>query len=118
MSHKKGILALSPVVLIAILFTLFGIAWGDFYRVPLTVVFAIVLIYAACITPVGTIAERTEAISAGAGERNLLMMIWIFLLAGSFAQTAKAMGAIDATVSLTLALLPTPLVLPGLILAT
>lgn len=117
MSHKKGILALSPVVLIAVLFTLFGIAWGDFYRVPLTVVFAIVLIYAACITPVGTIAERTEAISAGAGERNLLMMIWIFLLAGSFAQTAKAMGAIDATVTLTLAFLPSALVLPGLFLA-
>lgn len=117
MSHKNGLLALSPIILMATLFAFFGIAWGDFYKVPLVVVFAIVLIYAVCISRGKTINERIEAVSTGAGDRNLLMMLWIFLLAGSFAQIAKSMGAIDATVNLTLAFLPNVLVLPGLFLA-
>lgn len=117
MSHKNGLLALSPIILMATLFAFFGIAWGDFYKVPLVVVFAIVLIYAVCISRGKTISERIEAVSTGAGDRNLLMMLWIFLLAGSFAQIAKSMGAIDATVNLTLAFLPNVLVLPGLFLA-
>lgn len=33
-------------------------------------------------------------------------MVWIFILAGAFAQSAKQMGAIDATVNLTLHILP------------
>lgn len=117
MSHKNGLLALSPIILMATLFAFFGIAWGDFYKVPLVVVFAIVLIYAVCISRGKKISERIEAVSTGAGDRNLLMMLWIFLLAGSFAQIAKSMGAIDATVNLTLAFLPNVLVLPGLFLA-
>ena len=55
--------------------------------------------------------------SRGAGDKNLMMMLWIFILAGSFAQTAKDMGAIDSTVGLTLQLLPSSLLLPGLFLA-
>lgn len=117
MNHKKGLLALSPILLMAILFVGLGIYWGDFYKVPLVVVFSIVLIYAACITQGKTVNERIEAISIGAGDKNLLMMLWIFLLAGSFAQIANSMGAIDATVNLTLALLPSVLILPGLFLA-
>ena len=70
MSHKNGLLALSPIILMATLFAFFGIAWGDFYKVPLVVVFAIVLIYAVCISRGKTISERIEAVSTGAGDRN------------------------------------------------
>ena len=45
-------------------------------------------------------------------------MLWIFILAGAFAQSAKAMGAIDATVNLTLLLLPDNLLLAGIFLAS
>ena len=44
-------------------------------------------------------------------------MVWIFILAGAFAKTAGAMGAIDATGDLTLRLLPESMLLPGLFLA-
>lgn len=44
-------------------------------------------------------------------------MIWIFILAGAFAQSAKAMGAIDATVNLTLHILPDNLLLAGIFIA-
>jgi Na+/H+ antiporter NhaC len=47
----------------------------------------------------------------------MMLMIWIFILAGAFANTAKVMGAIDATVNLSLTLLPSNMLLAGLFLA-
>ena len=41
----------------------------------------------------------------------------IYVLAGSFAASAKAMGAVDATVNLALSILPASMILPGLFLA-
>lgn len=121
MTHKKGLLAVSPVMMLAVLFLGLGLAWGDFYMVPLIVVFLIVAIFAVGTTALmdgkKSVGAVMEIFSRGAGEKNLMLMIWIFLLAGAFAATAKTMGAIDATVQLTMALLPTSMLLPGLFLA-
>ena len=46
-----------------------------------------------------------------------MLMVWIFILAGAFAQSAKQMGAIDATVNLTLHILPDNLLLAGIFIA-
>ena len=56
-------------------------------------------------------------IQQGAGANNLMLMLWIYMLAGSFAASAKAMGAVDATVNLALSILPANMILPGLFLA-
>ena len=45
-------------------------------------------------------------------------MLWIFILAGAFAATAKQMGAIDATINLALTAVPPDLVLSSLFLAS
>lgn len=45
-------------------------------------------------------------------------MIWIFILAGAFAHLAKEIGAIDATVNLTLQILPQEFLIPGIFLAS
>ncbi len=44
-------------------------------------------------------------------------MVWIFVLAGAFASSAKAMGAVEATVNLTLDILPTQFLLAGLFIS-
>ena len=90
---------------------------GDFYKVPLTVAFLTASAYAVCITPKLKLKERVALFSRGAGDENLMLMVWIFILAGAFAKAAGAMGAIDATVSLTLRMLPDSMLLPGLFLA-
>ena len=46
-----------------------------------------------------------------------MLMVWIFILAGAFAQTAKAVGAVDATVNLALSVLPDSLLLAGMFIA-
>ncbi len=61
--------------------------------------------------------ERINVFSKGAGQQDLLLMVWIFVLAGAFASSAKAMGAADATVNLALELLPASFLLPGLFLS-
>ena len=90
---------------------------GDFYELPLTVAFLIASAYAIGITPKIKLRERINIFSRGAGDENIMLMIWIFVLAGSFASAASKMGAIDATVNLTLRLLPASMLLPGLFLA-
>ena len=90
---------------------------GDFYKLPLTVAFLIASAYAICITPKLKLKERINIFSRGAGNENIMLMVWIFVLAGAFANIADQMGAIDATVNLTLHILPSGLLLPGLFLA-
>ena len=90
---------------------------GDFYKLPLTVAFLIASAYAICITPKLKLKERINIFSRGAGDENIMLMVWIFVLAGAFATIADQMGAIDATVNLTLRFLPASMLLPGLFLA-
>lgn len=60
---------------------------------------------------------RITEFSKGAGQKDLLLMVWIFVLAGAFASSARAMGAVDATVNLALELLPVNFLLAGLFLS-
>ena len=64
-----------------------------------------------------SLRERIAEFSKGAGQKDLLLMVWIFVLAGAFASSAKAMGAGDATVNLTLQLLPANFLLAGLFIS-
>lgn len=108
--------ALSPLFLFLLLYLGVSIVAGDFYKVPVTVAFLVSSVYAIAISR-GSIQERVTRYSHGAGSPTVLLMVWIYILAGAFAASAKAMGAVDSTVSLTLHLLPASLLLPGIFLA-
>lgn len=110
-------LALSPFLIFMIVYLAGSLIAGDFYKLPLTVAFLIASAYAICITPKIKLKERINIFSRGAGNENIMLMVWIFVLAGAFAKIADQMGAIDATVNLTLHILPSGLLLPGLFLA-
>lgn len=58
--------------------------------------------------------EKVGIFCKGAGQESIMMMVMIFLLAGAFSGVAKAMGGVDATVQLSLSLLPPHLVVVGL----
>lgn len=109
--------ALSPLFLFLALYLGVSIIAGDFYKVPVTVAFLASSVYALAISK-GKISQRIENFSRGAGSPTVLLMVWIYVLAGAFASSAKAMGAVDATVNLTLELLPASLLLPGIFLAS
>lgn len=110
--------ALMPLIVFLCLYLVTSLIINDFYKVPITVAFTTASIYAVATTKGLTLNERIFQFSSGAANKNIMMMIWIFVLAGAFAQSAKAMGAIDATVNLTLHLLPDSLLLAGIFLAS
>ena len=100
-----------------ILYLVTSIIAGDFYKVPITVAFMLSSIYAIIAMYGYPIDTRIKIFSRGAGSGDLMLMLWIFVLAGAFANSAKEMGSIDATVNLTLNLLPGNMLLAGLFIA-
>ena len=114
---KKGLLALSPLAVFIALYLVTSIIAGDFYKVPITVAFMAASIYAIIINGGIPLSARLNTFSRGASNEQMMLMVWIFVLAGAFANSAKTMGSIDATVNLTLSLLPPPMILAGLFLA-
>ena len=114
---KKGLLALSPLAVFILLYLVTSIFAGDFYKIPITVAFMVSSAYAVIIAGGRPLMQRINIFSKGAATEQMMLMIWIFILAGAFAHSAKTMGSIDATVNLTLSLLPPQMILAGLFLA-
>ena len=114
---KKGLIALSPLVVFIVLYLVTSIIARDFYKVPITVAFMTASIYAIIVFNGRPLRERIDVFSRGAGTSQMMLMLWIFVLAGAFANSAKTMGSIDATVNLALTLLPAQMLLAGLFLA-
>lgn len=115
--RRNGLLALSALPVMALLFCFFSVVSGGFSHVPMLIVFLLTSVYSLFTLRGLKTTERIAVFSRGAGDENLLMMIWIFILAGAFAEVAKAIGAIDATVAAALHLLPPSMLLPGVFLA-
>lgn len=113
----EGLLAVSPLIVFLCIYLVASILLNDFYKVPITVAFVVSAIYAVATTKKISLESRIAEFSKGAGNKNIMLMIWIFILAGAFAQSAKGMGAIDATVNATLHILPENLLFPGLFFA-
>ncbi len=115
--QRPGFRALVPLFVFLGVYLLASVWVDDFYAVPITVAFIIASMVAVALTDGLSLPERIARFSEGAADKNILIMIWIFILAGAFAP-AKAMGAIDATVNLTLWLLPDHFLLVGLFAAS
>ncbi len=121
MSNKKGVLVLSPLIVLLVLITIITVhsvkSGSEGESLSLTVAFMFSSIYAVAVLRGTPVKKRIETYSKGAGTSNLMLMLWIYVLAGAFASSAKAMGAVDATVNLAQAILPTSMLLPGLFVA-
>lgn len=116
--RRRGWLALMPLILLAVLMAMLGTIMGNFSKVPMTIVFLLTSIASLFTLRGYKIEERVRCFSHGAGSPDLLLMVWIFVLAGAFASSAKAMGAVSATVDLTMICLPDSALLAELFLVS
>lgn len=116
---KKGLIALSPIVVLLAVYLIMSLASGDFYRISISVAFVVAAVYAvATLRGISrSLQERVAVFSEGASDKNILYMIWIFILAGIFASTAKSMGAVDATVHFTMRFVPAEFLPAGIFIA-
>ena len=116
-TKQPSLWALSPLLVFLCLYLVVSLIVNDFYKVPITVAFLVSSVYAVCITKGLSLNDRIMQYSKGAADKNIMLMIWIVVLAGAFAQSAKDIGAIDATVNMALQFLPGNLLLAGFFLA-
>lgn len=116
-STKHGLLAISPAIVFLLLYVAVSLAISDFYVMPITVALIAASAWGITIMRKVKLSDRIELFSKAAGHSNILYMVWIFVMAGAFASLAKSIGAIDATVQLTLTIFPSHLILPAIFLA-
>lgn len=115
--RKPSAWALSPLLVFLGLYLVTSLLINDFYKIPITVAFLVSSGYAIAITRKLSLHERIQQFSLGAANKNIILMVWIFILAGAFARSAKDIGSIDAVVNLTLTFLPGNLLLAGIFMA-
>lgn len=116
-STGKGLLSLSPVAVFLVMYLVVSAVIGDFYKVPIAVALAAACLWGIAIYRGIPLTRRIEVFSRSAGHSDILYMIWIFILAGAFASLAKEIGAVEATVGLTLRIFPAEFIVPGLFMA-
>ncbi|HBC96289.1 MAG TPA: sodium:proton antiporter, partial [Clostridium sp.] len=113
MDKKKGnAMALLPLVVFMVLFLGVSIVMKDFYKMPVVVALIIASTVAILQNKKIPIDLKVERFCKGAGDSSIILMCLIFILAGAFAEVSKAMGAVDSTVNLGLAVFP-----PGFMVA-
>lgn len=117
LKHQPNPWALIPLLVFLVSYVVISVIAQDFYKMPITVAFGLSSIVAILMSKGGKLAQRIELFCKGAANHNIMLMIMIFILAGAFAQTAKSMGAIDATVNLALSILPEQLLAAGIFIA-
>lgn len=114
---KNSVWSLLPLAVFFVTYMVTSIIVGDFYKMPITVAFVLAEAVSIIMTTDLSLNKRVELFSRSASDKNIMLMIWIFILAGAFATSAKAMGAVDATVELTMCILPSNMLLSGLFVA-
>lgn len=118
LKYKKSLLALSPLGVFLGLYVVVSLLIGDFYKIPLSVALLVASLWAMIIYRDVPFSQRIEWFAKEAGNKNVLYMVWIFILAGCFATLADKTGAVEATVALTINQLPASFVMPGLFMAS
>lgn len=96
---KSSLWALTPFLAFITVFLGAGIYYNDFYAMPSPIAVMVGIIVAFIVLR-GDVKEKTSTFLAGCGDRNILTMCMIYLLAGAFATVAKSIGSVDAVVNL------------------
>ncbi|MEW8955951.1 Na+/H+ antiporter NhaC family protein [Clostridium sp.] len=119
MEQSKGSFkGLLPLIIFLIIYMGGSLYYGDFYGIPILIPFIIAAIVSLFIGKNQSIDEKLSVFCKGVGNENIIMMILIFILSGAFAELAKDMGAIDATVSLGMRFIPSNLIVAGMFIVS
>ena len=108
---------ITPILLFVVLVISAGALTQDFSTMPILVALFISAGYALLLNnkqqPLN-INEKIEIFCRGGGEKTIILLVVIFLLAGAFYAVTIDIGARDATVNWALQYVPTSFLLPGL----
>lgn len=119
--EKKGsFVGLLPLLAFLAIYFSMGIGTGNFDNFPLLigmfVAAAISIVLKSPVSEKMKFGDRIELFCTGAGEKTLILMVIIYMLAGAFYSVAGGMHATDTVTNLGISILPAKLILPGLFL--
>ena len=118
MNRSQGnIAALLPLAVFLGIYLAGSLLANDFYKIPIVTAAMIASVCAVGMTRHMPLHESIGHYSRGATDMNIMLMIWIFVLAGAFAASTKQMGAVDATVALTMRIVPERFLPAGIFIA-
>lgn len=112
-SPRPNALALLPFLVFLAFYLGLSLWTGDFYSIPMPIAFLVASATAILLNRKQSLTVQMESFAKGMGDNNIMIMCLIFVLAGAFAATAQAAGAVDATVLLCRHLIPNQLIIPG-----
>lgn len=112
--EKGSALALLPLGVFLVLFIGSGVISGDFYKMPTLVAFIISTLVAFLFNRKADFNTKMEVFCKGGGNKDIILMLMIFLFAGAFSGVSKAMGGADSVVNLGLSVVPPNLLVTGL----
>lgn len=117
MENNKGRLgALLPLFVFLVVYLFTSIALHDFYKMPVLVAFLLAAVVAFVQYPSIPFSKKVDEFTHHMGDANIMLMCFIFLLAGAFAAISKSMGAVESTVNFALTYLSPSLIIAGLFL--
>lgn len=125
MKQKKGAYALLPILVFLVIYIGVGIYYEyiqpqegvqGFYVMSVVVAFMAALAVALFQNRSVSFDEKMRICASGMGDDNILIMIFIFLLAGAFSGVASASGCAADTANLLLSIVPGRLTVLGIFL--
>jgi len=96
-------MGLTPILLFVVLVVVTGVMTNDITSMPILVAFFISAGYGLCLNPKNekvSFSEKVQTFCKGGGDKNIILLVLIFLLAGAFYAVTIDIGARDEFVAL------------------
>ena len=112
--RESSFKAIIPFIVFVLFYFGFSLLTRDFSRVPMTVAFIISSATALILNHKEKLSKKIELFALGMGNKDIMIMCLIFILAGGFTATAKAVGGVEAAVAIAQQFIPAQFMVLGL----
>ena len=106
--------ALIPFIVFVIFYFGFSLWTKDFSKIPMTVAFIISSATALILNHKEKLSKKIELFAMGMGNKDIMIMCLVFILAGAFTATAQAVGGVDSAVLIAQHFIPAKFIISGL----
>ncbi|MCR4880720.1 MAG: Na+/H+ antiporter NhaC family protein [bacterium] len=112
--RESSFKAIIPFIVFILFYFGFSLWTRDFSRVPMTVAFIISSVVALILNHKEKLSRKIELFAVGMGNKDIMIMCLIFILAGAFTASAKAVGGVEAAVAIAQHFIPGQFMVLGL----
>ncbi len=112
--RESSFKALIPFIVFILFYFGFSLWTRDFSKVPMTVAFIISSAAALILNHREKLSKKIELFALGMGNKDIMIMCLVFILAGAFTATAQAVGGVEAAVNIAQHFVPAQFMVLGL----